>query len=395
MIFHLNKFCCFVFSLIFVFVILPGHGTADPVKEIQERIAQEKNELEKLKARLEKQNKTILAAGAKGNSVLRNLQKIDNQLKLKERELKIYQYNKKINQKKISQSTKQIALAEKQMESQKQILGKRLRAIYKEGNMFPVKVLFSAENFNDLIQRIKYMELVTAHDSSLFGKYDERLRQLEEGKKTLLLARTQLETLENDTLAKKSEIKNQKIEKSAFLENLNKKKTLGIKVKKEIQQASSNLNNLILKLEEKIEKGQGLDFQDKKGRLQLPVKGKFLNKFGKKRDKQYDTFIVYNGVDIKATKGTPVRAVSSGKVLFANELEGYGNLIIIGHGEDYHSLYGHLDEIITKVGRTVRSSQIIGRSGDTGSLVGETLYFELRHKGKPIEPTRWFQFAKK
>jgi septal ring factor EnvC (AmiA/AmiB activator) len=76
-------------------------------------------------------------------------------------------------------------------------------------------------------------------------------------------------------------------------------------------------------------------------------------------------------------------------------LEGYGNLIIVGHGKDYHSLYGHLDNIITQVGKTIRTDQIIGKSGDTGSLVGESLYFELRHKGKPIEPTKWFRVARR
>ncbi len=392
--FHLKKVLYLLFSLLLVFFILPGHGVADTIKDIQTQIAQEKAELDKLKAKLDKHNKAVLKAGAKENSVLMTLQKIGNGLKMRERELKIHEYNKKINQQKILESTKSIALAENQLAGQKQILAKRLRAIFKEGNMFPVKVLFSAENFNDLIQRIKYMELVTAYDSSLFEKYDERLKQLEDGKKALLDARTKLDKLQQGTLDKKNEIKKEKTEKSAFLNTLKREKELSVKLKKELQQASNNLNDLIFKLEEKLGKGQGLDFGDKKGWLALPVNGKFLNKFGKKRDKQYDSYIVYNGVDIKAAKGTPVRSIFSGKVLFANELEGYGNLVIIGHGKDYHSLYGHLDEIITKVGRTVRPSQIIGRSGDTGSLVGETLYFELRHKGKPIEPTRWFQLAK-
>jgi len=383
------------FSLVLVVLVLTGPGNADTIKDIQVQIALEKTELDKLKAQLDKHNKSIESAGAKESSVLTTLQKIGNGLKMKERELKIHQYNKAINQQKISESSENIAVAENQLVQQKQILAKRLRAIFKEGNMFPIKVLFSAENFNDLIQRIKYMELVTAYDSSLFEKYDERLKQLEDGKKALLDARAKLDKLQQDTLKKNDEIKKEKTEKSAFLNKLKKEKQLNAKLKEELLQASNNLNNLIFKLEQKLGKDQGLDFGDKKGWLALPVNGQFLNKFGKKRDKQYDSFIVYNGVDIKAAKGTPVRSIFSGNVLFANELEGYGNLVIIGHGKDYHSLYGHLDEIITKEGRTVQPSQIIGRSGDTGSLVGETLYFELRHKGKPIEPTRWFRLAQK
>ena len=70
-------------------------------------------------------------------------------------------------------------------------------------------------------------------------------------------------------------------------------------------------------------------------------------------------------------------------------MDGYGNIVIIGHGKEYHSLYGHLDEIISSPGKTVRPGQIIGRSGDSGSVIGESLYFEMRYKGKPIEPTVW------
>lgn len=394
------KFCVRGFLLILISFFLaaifsPVTVAAGPEKDIQSQIEQEKTELEKLKAKLKKREKAIKKAGVKESSLLMTLQKIGNQLKLKERELKIYQWNKKINQNKIYRLEKKIALADNHLAGQKKILGKRLRAIYKEGSMFPIKVLFSSENFNDLIQRVKYMELVTEYDSRIFGKYNARLNQLEEEKSALLNARAKLDQLEKNTKKNKQEINNRKKEKSTFLKKLKKEKSLSIKVKNELLMASKNLNGLILNLEEKLVLGQGLDIIDRKGRLILPVTGKVLNKFGKKRDKHYDTFIVYNGIDIKVRKGTPVRSIFAGKVLYANELKGYGNLIILGHGNDYHSLYGHLDEIITKVGRKVRSGQIIGRSGDTGSLVGETLYFELRHKGNPIEPTRWFHTAQR
>ena len=92
---------------------------------------------------------------------------------------------------------------------------------------------------------------------------------------------------------------------------------------------------------------------------------------------------------MRVEKGAPVRSVFNGKVLYTGTLDGYGNIIIIGHGMNYHSLYGHLDEIISSTGKTVRSGQIIGRSGDSGSDKGEALYFEMRYKGKPIEPTVW------
>jgi len=176
---------------------------------------------------------------------------------------------------------------------------------------------------------------------------------------------------------------------------LKREKKLTLQARKELNRSSQDKTGIILNLEKKLELGEGLNFAESRGYLMPPVPGKFLNRFGKTRDRKYNTYIVYNGVDIRSPRGTSVRAVFDGKVLFTGTLEGYGNLIIIGHGEDYHSLYGHLDEIITRVGKRVRQGQIIGRSGDTGSLNGETLYFEIRYKGQPIDPVRWFRVAKK
>ena len=88
-----------------------------------------------------------------------------------------------------------------------------------------------------------------------------------------------------------------------------------------------------------------------------------------------------------------MRSIFNGKILYTGELDGYGKLVIIGHGKDFHSLYGHLDRIDAKPNQVVEVGNIIGLSGDTGSLVGETLYLEMREKGKPIEPVHWFKTA--
>jgi peptidoglycan hydrolase CwlO-like protein len=180
----------------------------------------------------------------------------------------------KINQDKILQLEKQIALAENHLSGQKKILGKRLRAIYKEGSMFPVKVLFSSENFNDLIQRIKYMELITEYDSRIFEKYNSRFIQLEEEKRALLKARVKLEQLEEDTEKNKEDINDRKNDKSLFLKKLKKEKSLNVKVKNELLMASKNLNGLISKLEEKLVSGQGLDIIDKKASCCCRLQGK-------------------------------------------------------------------------------------------------------------------------
>ncbi len=364
-------------------------------ERLQSRLKQEKSKLDELHEKIEKQEQKVSQVDEKEVSFLKNLSQVDERLKLKEKELEAYKWDIQVNRNKASALSSEVEEMERLLEKQKLVLAKRLRLNYKEGSLFPIKVLFSADNVNDLLQRIKYLEMVTAYDTSIFHHYHEKLHELEAEKDSLQQTQAKLLELEQEAISKKEGVRREKEEKANLLNKLKNERKLALQARQELINASSALNNLILGLEKKLETGEGLSFEESKGFLELPVHGIILNTIGKKRDKDYESYIVYNGINIKVAKGTPVRAIHSGKVLFAGNLEGYGNLIILGHGDKFHSLYGHLDEIITSVGKKIRGGQIIAKSGDTGSLVGESLYFELRNLGKPVDPAGWFKMAKK
>ncbi|SUZ60910.1 uncharacterized protein METZ01_LOCUS13764 [marine metagenome] len=378
-------FCVFAF----IFYLRPALVESADIDEINIMLKKEKDKLSKLENEIENQTKILNKMGRKEYSNLKKKRILDGQLKIKERELKIYNWNLKINKNNVSALTKKIAHGEKQIYLQQKNLGRRLRTIYKEGDLFSVKLLFSSEDFTDLLRRAKYLDSIMAYDRFIFNNYERELADFYNKKEVLLHAKGQLDLYKNAAITKKKEIVKEKEKKKQFLAKLTKEKSINIRLREELVNSSKNLNQLISRLENKIIHGEGLDISDKKGNLLSPVKGKLLNNFGRERDKKYNTYIVHNGVSIRVRKGAPVRSVFNGKVLYTGTLDGYGNIIIIGHGMNYHSLYGHLDEIISSAGKTVRSGQIIGRSGDSGSVKGEALYFEMRYKGKPIEPTAW------
>ena len=384
-----------VFFLVSAMVITPADARDSNSSEINNLLAKEKKERNKLQARINKQKQDLSRLGKKKFSSLKKLRILDDQLKVRKRELNIYNYNMGKNKTKIALLSKRITAMEQQVSRHRKARIQRLRTIYKEGSLFPIKVLFASGDFNDLLQRIRYMKIVADSDGALFQKYNKQFDALNQEKEVLLQARKKLLMLQRSVASKRLEIETEKSERQVFLKRLKKEIRTNKKIQEEQLKSAKDLNQIIARLEQKQTQGEGLDITDKKGWLPVPVKGRFLNKFGRKRDKQYDTYIVYNGINIRSNRGTPVRSVFEGNVLYTGALEGYGNLIILGHGKDYHTLYGHLDEIIATVGKRVRPDQIIGRTGDTGSLVGEALYFEIRHKGKPIEPTVWFQRPKK
>jgi septal ring factor EnvC (AmiA/AmiB activator) len=97
------------------------------------------------------------------------------------------------------------------------------------------------------------------------------------------------------------------------------------------------------------------------------------------------------GIDIKAGKGQPVRAVRMGKVIFSGWFKGYGNMMIIDHGDHYHTLYAHAEELFKAKGEYVEAGEVIATVGDTGSMKGPGLHFEIRHHGKAVNPMKWIK----
>lgn len=127
-------------------------------------------------------------------------------------------------------------------------------------------------------------------------------------------------------------------------------------------------------------------FERLKGRLRLPVRGELSNRFGSPRS---DGGLTWKGLFIAARAGEEVRAIAAGRVVFADWLRGFGNLLIIDHGGAYMSLYGNNETLYKRVGETIQGGDPIAAVGNSGGNANSGLYFELRHEGKPLDPLRW------
>lgn len=131
-----------------------------------------------------------------------------------------------------------------------------------------------------------------------------------------------------------------------------------------------------------------------RGAMAFPAQGFIEVGFGRIVNPRFNTVTFQNGLDIRSPKGTPVVAVTSGTVVHAAPFRGYGNLMIVDHGEGYHSLYTHLDTMDLATGDQVAFGDRLGTVGDTGSDKGAFLHFELRKHGQPVDPREWFEGGK-
>ena len=130
-------------------------------------------------------------------------------------------------------------------------------------------------------------------------------------------------------------------------------------------------------------------FASLRGRLPRPAGSRIDVGYGRVVDPRFRTVTVQKGVDIAAQRGEEVLAVAPGRVVHAGWFKGYGNLVIVDHGQGFHTLVAHLASMTAAAGEDVDAGALLGTVGDTGSLKGAYLYFEIRENGKPTDPKAW------
>ena len=132
-------------------------------------------------------------------------------------------------------------------------------------------------------------------------------------------------------------------------------------------------------------------FSRLKGKLPWPVSGSIAIRYGTQVDPLFNLPVFRSGIHIKASSGSNVKAVHEGKVVFADDFKGYGQLVIISHGNGYHTLYGSLSRIFLKNGAIIKDNQALGEVGESNTLGTPGLYFEVRYKGKSLDPQQWLR----
>ena len=177
-----------------------------------------------------------------------------------------------------------------------------------------------------------------------------------------------------------------------FLKNLQKNRKIYEQALEEQKERAQQLQTLMDKLasQEIVLPFRFVPFYEKKGKLPWPIPGKVITRFGV--EPYLNTRTMNNGIEIAPPKdNTIVRSIHPGKVVYADYFQGYGNLLIIDHGMNYYSLYGHCDEFMVSKGDLVRAEQPIAIAGDLGSLKGLSLYLEIRYKARPLDPLQWLK----
>jgi septal ring factor EnvC (AmiA/AmiB activator) len=366
----------------------------DDLEEIQKKIDILDNEIKKniktkegLSTELKREEKKI--SKSKKEIYKINRQSKKNQKKLKELEQELKELNEEITDRRanLTDHYYQIYTRGKPGFIQMMIEGDSPHQISREMNY--LSYLAVEQNNNILKIKEKYQAIDTnKQETSKTIEKINTLKKKQEKKKRLL----EKQKKEKDKVLKKiaSTIKSQKKEKDKLIEDEKKLTSLIEKlIEKSKIQAQKKTKKESIQADSKYLPDSSLDdvnFKKLKKKLRLPVKGKIIHKYGKKRP---DTGIKWKGLFIKANEGDEVYAVAKGKVVFADWLRGFGNLIILDHGDGYMSLYGNNESIIVQQGLIVKGGDVIATVGNSGGNSSNGLYYELRKNSKPFNPLAW------
>ncbi len=368
-------------ALIFISHVPQIHASSpmDKLSEIQSKI---KSKLQQVKE-----------AKMKETSLSSKIDNINKNIDSKEKELK--KYNKRISrsQSEINALKKNIKQQEAILARRTRYLNERIRALHKRQYGGDALVLMTAADNQDLIKRSKYISLLAYYDQKIIKKYSSSINAIHAKKRNIEDINEKLNKNKNDARKKKETLQSAR-EKQDKMYAMVKSKRLGQEKKlSELKESSKKLQDMVKKLKSRRipQSIIGSGFKASKGELAWPVNGSVIIPYGEYNDPKLNAKVFKNGVEINAKQGGNAKAIAGGRVVYAQYFEGYGNLLIIDHGSGYNSLYGNLSEIKMKTGELLIAGMDIGKTDKSKNLDVPALYFEIRYKGKPVDPVPWLK----
>ena len=374
-------------KIILVLIILNLIGIPNVYAKKKENIFELKEQLKKKKADLKYVEKNE-------RSIIDTLNKIDKKLDKKRGELNIYLFNLNKTNEKLQKIEKNLKEFMSHMIKRKHLLVKRLRAINEYSQYGFVRFLFQAESLTDLYHKYILAKYLIKYDKILLTQYKTDIEKINTKQIELKGYYNRVKYYQNQVLEQERRLELQQQDREILLKSVRQSKDKQNQLIRDLEKRSKKLNKIIDTYDNKGKYKDKTDFHSLKGELISPVKGKIFIEFGQQIDSQFGAGILNKGITIKSHLGEPIFVVSSGKIIYADWFSGYGKLIIVDHGDGYCTVYAHLLDIFVKKGDIVSSRYKIASLGNTGSIRGNELYFEIRYKSKPLDPKEWLKSKK-
>jgi septal ring factor EnvC (AmiA/AmiB activator) len=352
-----------------------------------------KRDLAHIHQNLKREQAIYLRLRKQSTSLLTSMGELDDQIEAAEKELTTSSEHRLSLEQQLQDHRTQRSRMQKQVNSLRRRLARRLRQLYMQGETGWCSLVFGAPTIADGLDQQEVIRYLATKDQKLAQDILRSQARMVEYEAQIAMRMGEIESTFALNRERYERVSALRAEKKTALSLLYKKTNLRKKALNELKQAQKRLTRLLAAIDGQVSGNRG--FASWRGRLPFPVTaGRLEVPYGRQVDRRFGTVTLHQGIDVRAERNTPVLAVYPAKVVFAEVFKGYGRLVILDHGGGYNTLYAHLEKIHVASGQSIKAQDPIGTVGESGSLQGPYLYFELRKNGKAVDPGPWLVLRK-
>lgn len=349
-------------------------------------------DLDRIRAEITRLRSRLGDVRAKAQTAEREVEEADLELDIRSRELDVALRLEADLEREQASIQQQISGLAPQIEQQKRFLRQRLAALYRLGGLSYVKLLLSIDDHRDPFEAMSMLTYLATRDSRAISRFETSRKELAARYVELADRQRRIGDMKRIVQQRRADVAAARGQKATMLASLQQQGSQGEKQLVALEEKARRLERLIDTLSRQKAGGPPpTDIHAVQGALGWPVSGKILETFGKQKDPKFATVTFSNGVKISAEPGAEVRAVFPGTVLFSQWFKGYGNLIIVDHGNRVVTLYGNLKSPSVTPGDRVNAGQAIAGVGESEDAQLGYLYFEIRQDNKPEDPQKWLR----
>ena len=352
-------------------------------------------DLDRLRVQINALQARLTEIGERRDNLVEEFEAADVRLALSSRQLESVQLRLLVLSQQAQGLKSEVARLTGEMAKARNELSARVVALYRMGPLSYSRFLLAAGNSDELLANYQLVRWLASQNQLLVKSIRTQITEQQEAVRAANETTVQLtKTRAEETLVLQDLISQQEL-RQELIKQIDTEALVGRRELKEQAESAAALEELLatVLLRPVIAPfaGDQPAFTALLGDLSWPTDGRITEKFGRKQHAVYNTYTLVKGIEIATAVGAPVHAVYRGRIVFADWFQNYGLMVVISHGDDFYTIYGHLDTILVRMSEWVDDRHQIGTVGQTGSLIGPSLHFEIRDGTEAVNPELWLR----
>tara|TARA_B100001250_G_scaffold389795_1_gene389209 strand:+ start:1491 stop:2651 length:1161 start_codon:yes stop_codon:yes gene_type:complete len=371
-------------------------------RDYSEELRYQNDAINKMKKEIEELSSKLRKASINEKSTSKRITNLDEELALINKLIQTLKKEEDLNRNKINILKKDINSKENELNILRERYEQRIINTYLKGRVSDLEKVLSSTSWRQAVYRTQYLKIISSIEKKMTKEIEALLITINKNKLKLESLLRQSILLKRDKQKQMSSLRKMRIKREKELTRIRQDKSALANYMQEKAAGVKQLESIIKKVledkarferEERIRQQQEAlktkEFNLLKGQLPWPTEGRVISKFGKQWNSRLKTTTDNPGIDIKGQPGSPIRSTMSGVITTITYIRGYGSTIIIDHGGGFYTVYSHVTNIQTSVDSEIRSGDVIAYMGDSGSVNGSKLHFEVWGKGQKLDPEKW------